>query len=109
MFKQEVPTLQLSVEHGTASVPADGQYHVLLKGDVVFSSKSRKRAVAVYEERKASLFEIHGRPTAPKFDREQWLVEERAAYDIQAMRTEWLQTHGAKLNKKGGKGGRGGV
>src|ERR1700730_15425679 len=46
MFKQEVPTLQLSVEHGTATVPADGQYHVLLSGDIVFSSKSKKKAFA---------------------------------------------------------------
>jgi len=109
MFKQEVPALQLSVEHGTANVPADGQYHVLLKGDTVFSSKSKKKAVAVYEERKATLFEIHGRPEPPRFNREEWLVAERASYDIQAMRTEWLRTHGAKLNRKGGKGGRGGV
>jgi hypothetical protein len=108
MFKQEVPTLQLSVEHGTATVPADGQYHVLLSGDIVFSSKSKKKAFAVYEERKAILFDLHGRPVPPKFDRKQWLLEERTSYDLQAMRSDWLRTHGARV-KRGGKGGRGGV
>jgi hypothetical protein len=108
VFKQEVPTLKLSVEQGTTNVPADGQYHVLQTGALLFSSKSKKNAVAVYEQRKTALFELHGRPERPKFDREQWLIEQRTSYDIRAMRSDWLRTYGA-IVKRGGKGGRGGV
>jgi hypothetical protein len=41
--KQGFPDLGLSLEKGTPDVPNDGQYHVLLNGEVVFSSKREKR------------------------------------------------------------------
>ncbi len=108
-FKQGVPTLELSIERGTSAVPADGKYHVTLRGQIIFSSRSQKKALAFYRTEREKLFEVHGRPEPPQLDREQWLREERVSGDIRAMHSEWLHAYGPKIGRKGGKGGRGGV
>ena len=55
MFKQSIPNIGLSLERGTAGVPEDGQYHLVLHGHVVFSSISEKEAKLEYERRKREL------------------------------------------------------
>jgi hypothetical protein len=107
-FKQEVPALNLSIEQSTPNVPADGLYYVILNGEIVFRSKSRRKALDLYDARKEELFRVHGKPAPTQWDREEWLKEEQTRYDIQGMRSEWLRMHGSK-SRKGGKGGRGGT
>src|SRR2546429_7683666 len=107
-FKQGVPTLQLSMERGTSEVPSDGRYYVLLQGKILFSSVSQRKALQFYGQERNKLYELYGRPKSPAIDRKRWLQDQRVTSDIQAMRSEWLKAHGAKV-KKGGKGGRGGI
>ena len=50
MFRQRIPDLDLSIEMGTDAVPDDGQYHVMLNQDLVFSSGSQVKALSRYRE-----------------------------------------------------------
>lgn len=50
MYRQRIPDLGLSIETGTDAVPDDGQYHVILNQDLVFSSGSQARALSRYRE-----------------------------------------------------------
>jgi hypothetical protein len=108
-FKQGVPDIQLSVEHGTSEVPDDGRYYVILAGDIIFSAASKRKALDVYGRERDRLFAMHGRPAPVPVDRERWLREERVNADLRAMHAEWQSTVGANARRKGGKGGRGGV
>ena len=55
MFRQMVPSIELSIEEGTTAVPADGLYYVVLKGEAVFSSASQARALNKYRRLKVEL------------------------------------------------------
>ena len=88
-------------------MPADGKYHVVLKGDIVFSTKSRRRAMAEYHRHRAAL--LLDNPLPPREqNREAVFQRFKADADIQAMKAEWAASFGNK-SRKGGKGGRGGV
>jgi hypothetical protein len=54
----------ISVERGTAAVPDDGQFHVIAEGKIVFSHKSRPRALAQYRRLRDDL--TKGPHTDPK-------------------------------------------
>jgi hypothetical protein len=108
MFKQEVPTIGLSIEQGTGSVPDDGRYHVVVGGDVVFSSKARSTALGRYRSLRDNLLRKAGieRKVA---DPEQTRRRERQFYEFQAVMSESMRRRAANAKRKGGKGGSGGV
>jgi hypothetical protein len=106
-FKQEMPSLQLSVECGTPAVPNDGRFHVLLKGDVRYSSASQRSALEFYKRERDRLFGLHGRPEPPTVDsadRQRWIQEQRLEFDLRAMNQELAGTVVANARRKGGKG-----
>jgi hypothetical protein len=105
-FKQEFPAWHLSIEQ-IGDAP-DRCFRVVLRGELLIESRSKAKALVVYDAKRRELQEAQGAPEPVPFDREKWLLEERAWRDIQGMRSEWLGTHGNKA-RKGGKGGRGGV
>lgn len=109
MFKQEVPSVGLSLEQGTSAVPADGRYHLILDGTIIFSTASEKEALKAYREKREELFEERGRPEAPKPTVEERLEREKRHRDIQALRAESFERRTKHARKRGGKGGRGGV
>lgn len=49
-MKQYVPTLGISLERGTESVPNDGRYHVTKNGELVGSFRSHAKALLRYKE-----------------------------------------------------------
>lgn len=48
LFKQAIPSIGLSVEQATEAAPDDGNYHVIVNGEVVFSSSSKTGALQRY-------------------------------------------------------------
>ena len=108
MFKQEVPTIGLSVEQGTASVPDDGRFHVVAGGQIVFSSGQKAAALAHYRSLRNDLVRNAGiARTAP--DPQETRRRERQFYDFQAVMSESMRQRSMKAKRKGGKGGSGGV
>jgi hypothetical protein len=108
MFRQEISKVGLSVEQGTASVPDNRRFYVLLEGEVIFDSPSKSAALARYRELRESLLREAGiRPAAP--DPEATKRREREFYEMQAVRADSYKRREKKAQEKGGKGGRGGV
>ncbi len=108
MFKQEVPTIGLSIERGTDSVPNDGRFHVVVDGQVVFSSRREATALAHYRGLRDDLLRNAGVvPTAT--DPEETRRRERQFYDFQAVMSESMRQRTMRAKRRGGKGGSGGV
>ena len=108
MFKQQVPTIGLSIEQGTNSVPDDGRFHVAIEGDIIFSSKSKSAALVHYRRLRDDLLRKAGiKPRAP--DPEETKRREREFYDFEAVMSESMRQRTLKAKRKGGKGGSGGV
>ncbi len=108
MFKQEVPTVGLSIEQGTDSVPDDGRFHVVVDGQVVFSSRRRSAALAHYRSLRDELLRNAGiAQTAP--DPQETRRRERQFYDSQAVMSESMRQRTIRAKRRGGKGGSGGV
>jgi hypothetical protein len=98
------------MEKGTNAVPDDGQFHVVVDGEVVFASASETVALQFYRSKREELFEARGgRPSRQRLSPEERLQRERAHRDIQAMRMESFERRAGLAKKRGGRGGRGGV
>ena|GEM_PF-2445758 len=107
-FRQAIPKLGLSVELGTAAVPDDGQYHVLLDGGIVFSSGSQEQALSEYRSRRDHLLKEAPAGRA-RVDVKALLQREMAEFDTKKVLQESYRQRKAKATRKGGKGGSGGV
>jgi hypothetical protein len=84
----------LSVEKGTDRVPDDGNYHVLVDGEIVVSTPVEALALAEMEEIKAAR-QAYGR---------ELLQREMAAFDVRAFRaTNYAEKQG-RDQRKGGRG-----
>jgi hypothetical protein len=102
MCEKKHPRYPLSIEQGTAAVPDDGQYHVLVNGKIVLSTRVFDYAKIIYEEQKEELREAAGDP-----DPREVLRRENAGRDARALRADGIA---ARVKKdQGGPGGRGGV
>ena len=108
MFRQEVRTIGLSIEQGTGSVPNDGRFHVVLDGNVVFSSRARSVALTRYRSLRDDLLRKAGIEQRPP-DPEETKRREREFYDLQGVMTESMRQRTINAKRKGGKGGSGGV
>ncbi|MGH9198807.1 MAG: hypothetical protein ACRD1T_24155 [Acidimicrobiia bacterium] len=108
ILKQAVPGLGLSLERGTAAVPADGAYYVILNGKIVLRSVSKARALAEYRSRRQTLMRSSSGSTR-QIDREAVLKRARAEIDFKALHSEAAHRKASKARRKGGKGGSGGV
>lgn len=106
-FKQAMPSLQLSVERGTPDVPDDGRFHVVVAGQIRFSSPSERHALSFYREERDRLYVVHGRPEPEEMspeDRQRWIQEQRVQFDLRAMNQDLVRTVVANARRKGGKG-----
>jgi hypothetical protein len=105
--KQEIPSIHLSLERSTKDVPDDGRFHVLVSGEIRYSSGSQKKALDFYAMERDMLFASHGRPEPAHInpeDRERWIQEQRLEFDLRAMNQELASTVVANARRKGGKG-----
>lgn len=84
----------LSVERGTDSVPDDGQYHVVVDGEIELSTTVEALALAEMEELKAAR-QAGGR---------ELLERERAALDVRSFRAANYSDKQGRDQKKGGRG-----
>jgi hypothetical protein len=102
-YRHYIPALDLFIERGTSRVPGDGKYHVVYKGKIVGSFRSRKKA----EQKFRQLVEESGykpdtsiaKPVDPSQEALERYSLEKAIF--------WAE--GPKYKGKGGRGGRGGV
>jgi hypothetical protein len=88
----------VAVKRGTDDVPADGRFHVLVDGEIVFSTGVETAALLMYDEARAPRMAIGRRG----------LEAERAYRDAAAFRNDVLGDKAGKKAKQGGRG-KGGV
>jgi hypothetical protein len=101
MYEKRHHKYSLSIELGTAAVPDDGQYHVIVNGEVILSTRVLELARITYEEQREELRIAAGDP-----DPREIIRREIAGREVRAIRSESIartRPHG------GGPGGRGGV
>lgn len=85
-FRQAVERIGLSIERGTEAVPNDGRFHVLLNGQIVYTTSSKARALTDYRKRRdALLTEVELEPQIR--DPREALRRERAEEELRAIRS----------------------
>jgi len=62
MYEKHHPKYSLSIEQGTSAVPDDEQYHVLVNGRIILSTRVFDYAKITYEEQKEELRIAAGDP-----------------------------------------------
>jgi hypothetical protein len=102
MYEKRHPKYSLSIEQGTKSVPDDGQYHVLVNGEILLSTRVLDFAKITYDEQKEELRIAAGDP-----DPREVIRRETAGRDVRALRADGIASRVRK--DRGGPGGRGGV
>lgn len=109
MFKQGIEALGLSIEEGTANVPSDGRYHIVVHGDIVSSHTKPQAALERYRSIRDELIEASGHSTDFSMPTARALRKKQVAeYDAYRARVESSSSKMASTNKKGGRG-KGGV
>ena len=101
MFKKCHHKYPLSIELGTPAVPDDDQYHIIVNGKIILSTRVFDLAKITYEEKREELRVAAGDP-----DPREIIRRETAGREVRAIRSESIartKHHG------GGPGGRGGV
>jgi hypothetical protein len=104
-MKQGIPELGLSLEKGTATVPTDGQFHVILNGEVMFSSKSKLKALEEYRQQRDQLLAKH-KPERWKADPKEALRRLVAQGQAERMLAESARRKRAGALRRGGNTGR---
>lgn len=84
LFRQSLPSIGLSLEKNTPNVPADNQYHVLLNGDTLMSTPSKRRAMAEYARHRSRLVP-ETEPVQSAAARKRALLKMQADHDINAL------------------------
>ena len=109
-YSQQLPRIGLALKKGTEDVPDDGRFHVLVHGEVRFSSASKQAAEKHYSAFRAELIEAAGQePEVSSHDPAEALRRARADEELQAVRSDSFERRMKLGWKKGGRGGRGGV
>jgi hypothetical protein len=101
MYEKRHHKYPLSIELGTAAVPEDGQYHVVVNERIILSTRVFELAKIIYEEQREELRLAAGDP-----DPREIIRRETAAREVQDIRSESVAR---TKNHGGGPGGRGGV
>src|SRR5262245_61714626 len=103
MYEKRHHKYSLSVEQGTPAVPDDGQYHVLVDGTIILSTRVFELAKITFNEQREQLRIAAGDP-----DPHEVLRRESGMRDVSALRAE-SSSQQAKRSRRGGPGGSGGV
>jgi hypothetical protein len=98
MYEKRHHRYSLSIELGTPAVPDDGQYHVIVNGKTVLSTRVFELAKIVYEEQREELRVAAGDP-----DPREIIRNEVAGREVQAIRSESIAR---TKNHGGGPAGR---
>jgi hypothetical protein len=103
VYEKRHPRYPLSIEQGTDTVPDDGQYHVVVNGQIVLSTRVFDLAKITFDEQREELRIAAGDP-----DPREILRRESGAREVSALRAESAGRQ-AKRSRRGGPGGSGGV
>jgi hypothetical protein len=101
MYQKRHHKYPLSIELGTSAVPGDDQYHVIVNGKIILSTRVFDLAKITYEEKREELRIAAGDP-----DPREIIRRENAGREARAIRAESIAR---TKNHGGGPGGRGGV
>jgi hypothetical protein len=101
VYEKRHPKYALSIEQGTSAVPDDDQYHVIVNGETILSTRVFDLAKITYEEKREELRVAAGDP-----DPREIIRRETAGREARAIRAESVAR---TKNHGGGPGGRGGV
>jgi hypothetical protein len=104
MYEKRHYKYSLSIEQGTDAVPDDDQYHVVVNGEIVLSTRVFELAKIIFEERREELRIAAGDP-----DPREVLRRESAIRDAKTLQSESSAQQSRKSSRRGGPGGRGGV
>jgi hypothetical protein len=105
-YKHYIPALDLSIERYTNRVPPDGKYHLIQRGNIIGSFRSKKQA----EEKFYQIVKESGyKPeTSDKKPIDQSELALQKYFDSKAI--FWTEGPISRRGRgKGGRGGRGGV
>jgi hypothetical protein len=103
MYEKRHHKYLLSIELGTPAVPDDGQYHVIVNGRIILSTRVFELAKITYEEQREGLRVAAGDP-----DPREIIRREKAGREAKVLRSESV----ARIQNRrggGGPGGKGGV
>jgi hypothetical protein len=103
MYEKRHPRYPLSIEQGTATVPDDDQYHVVVNGQIVLSTRVFDLSKITFDEQREELRIAAGDP-----DPREIIRKESGARDVRALRAESTILQ-SKRSRRGGPGGTGGV
>jgi hypothetical protein len=103
VYEKRHPRYPLSIEQGTGTVPDDGQYYVVVNGQIVLSTRVFDLAKITFDEHREELRIAAGDP-----DPREILRRESGAREVRALRAESTSRQ-ARKSRRGGPGGRGGV
>jgi hypothetical protein len=83
MYEKHHHKYDMSIQQGTLAVPGDDQYHVVVNGEIVLSTRVFELAKIIFEEQREEL-----RITAGDPDPREILQRESAGRDIRSLHAE---------------------
>ena len=95
-YRQSIPTIGLSLERGTADIPKDGHFYVLLNGVIKGRFRAMKQALALYK----SLLEESGY-TPSRVDTQGNPAHEAVERYMDELDAYWTNSH--RHARRGGK------
>ena len=95
-YRQSIPAIGLSLERGTADIPKDVYFYVLLNGAIKGRFRTMKQALALYK----SLLEESGY-TPPRVDTKGDPAHEAVERYMDELEAYWTDSH--RHSRRGGK------
>lgn len=99
MYRQYISEIGLSLEQNTPSTPQDGKYYLILKGRILGSYNSQKRATEAYKKMREKLG-YKALKTQTKTERKQVIQAEDMERFFERYNRYWGSSH---TFRKGGK------
>jgi hypothetical protein len=96
-YRQSISAIGLSLERGTADVPKDGHFYVLLNGVVKGRFRTMRQALALYK----SLLKESGYTPPPPGDKKADPAREAVERYMDELESYWADSH--KHARSGGK------
>lgn len=109
MLKQVVAAIGLALVQGDPAMPDPSTYYVTLDGETVFQTKSKRQAIARYEQIKKERLGDRATPRLTPEEAHAALARERASMQVAGMLAESSKRKRDKATARGGRGGRGGA
>lgn len=105
VYREGIPAIGLSLEHGTDEVPNDDKYHIVIDGAIVASFAHEKRARDEYRRRRDALVkELDYSPDYQPLPPAEVMRRERVDRELTTIQSEASRAKHAGATRRGGKG-----